>query len=291
MKGPQFGYAAPGSLSEALSLRARHGTDATVLAGGQSLIPLLKLRGASPATILDLGRVSELVGIRELDTRIAIGAMTRQRVVERSAAIAQRCPLLVQALRQVGHVAIRNRGTFGGSIAHADRAAELPGAVVALGADVLVRSVRGERRISAAEFFIGHRATVLEADELLVEVALPDQAPGYGFSFVEVARREFHTALAGAFTVIGRQDGRIAEARVVLIAGADGAVRAPAAETVLVGSRSDAALFEAAAEAAAAEFVPISDRHGSSDYRRRLVTVAVRRALIDASRRSRPDRD
>ena len=200
VKPPPFDYLAPSSLDEALAFRAEHGGDGTVLAGGQSLMPLLNLRMAYPATVIDLGHVEELAGIHSVDGGVAIRAMTRQRDAERSDLALERCPLLVQALRHVGHVTIRNRGTVGGSLAHADPAAELPAVALALGAQLVARSVRGERTIAADDFFLGFLTTALEPDELLVEVRFPSVggAGRVGSSFLEIARRHGDFALVGA---------------------------------------------------------------------------------------------
>src|SRR4051794_34571709 len=173
LKPPPFEYLAPTTLDEAVALRAEHADDCVLLAGGQSLMPLLNLRLARPAAVIDLGRVAELAGIRELDGGLAIGAMTRQRTAELSTLVGERCPLLVQALRYVAHVTIRNRGTIGGSLAHADGAAELPAVALALGAELVARSTRGERAIAARDFFQGFFTTSLEPDELLTEVRFP----------------------------------------------------------------------------------------------------------------------
>ena len=283
MKPRRFEYLAPDSLPEALVLRARYGSDASVLAGGQSLIPLLNLRMASPSVIIDLGRVVELARIRELDSGVAIGAMTRQRTVERSRLIAERCPLVVRALGHVGCVTIRNRGTLGGSVALADRAAELPAVALALDAELLARSVRGERLIPAAEFFAGHRTTALAPDELLVEIRIPSQAPGSGSAFVEVAYPHGHAALAGAAAIVRREHRLIVDARLVLIADAGGAVRSRTAESALAGAYAKAAAYHAAAVDAAAALAPISDIHGAAHYRRRIAAVVARRALAEAA--------
>jgi len=280
MKPPAFEYLAPSSLDEALSLRARYGSDSVLLAGGQSLVPLLNLRLTFPSAVIDLGRVTELAGIRPLDGGVAIGAMTRQRSVERSELAAERSPLLVGAVRQIGHPAIRNRGTVGGSLAHADPAAELPAVAVALDAELVARSARGERTIPAADFFQGFLTTALAPDELLVEVRLPLQKGGS--SLKEVTRRHGDFALAGAAAAVTVEGGRIWDARVALMGVGQGPVRATEAEAALRGAEPGDAVLREAARRAAADLQPSSDVHATATYRRRVAEVLVRRALQEA---------
>jgi aerobic carbon-monoxide dehydrogenase medium subunit len=280
MKPPVFEYHAPSSLDEALSLRAQYGSDSVLLAGGQSLVPLLNLRLTFPSAVVDLGRVTELAGIRPLDGGVAIGAMTRQRSVEWSELVAERSPLLVGGVRQIGHPTIRNRGTVGGSLAHADPAAELPAVVLALDAELVARSTRGERTIPAADFFRGFLTTALEPDELLVEVRLPLQKGGS--SLKKVARRHGDFAVAGAAAAVTVEGGRISDARVALMGVGQQPIRATEAEEVLRGAEpGDAALGEAARRAAA-DLQPASDVHATATYRRRVAEVLVRRALLEA---------
>jgi carbon-monoxide dehydrogenase medium subunit len=288
VKPPRFEYRAPSSLDEALALRSEYGSESAVLAGGQSLMPLLNLRMAFPAMLIDLGQVEDLAGIRPLDGGLAIGAMTRQRAAERSELVLERCPLLPQALRHVGHVTIRNRGTIGGSIAHADPAAELPAVALALRAELVARGPQGERTIPADEFFLGFLTTALEPDELLVEVRLPAVGlPGrVGSSFLEVARRHGDFALVGACALLAlTDDGTIGDARLAFVGVGGSAVRAREAETQLRGSRPEAAVLAEAAEVAVAELAPPSDVHASGAYRRRVAAVLARRALAKATPR------
>ncbi len=285
MKPPRFDYLAPSSLEEALALRAEHGSESAVLAGGQSLMPLLNLRMAYPAALIDLGGVAELAGIRPLEGGLAIGAMTRQRRAERSELVLERCPLLAQALRHVGHLTIRNRGTVGGSIAHADPAAELPAVALALGAELVAQGLQGERTIPAEEFFLGFLTTALEPDELLVEVRLPAVGGSgrVGSSFLEIARRHGDFALVGVAAVVALTgDGTIDDARLAFVGVGGAAVRAREAETQLRGSRPDEAVLAEAAELAVAELAPPSDVHASGSYRRRVAAVLARRALTEA---------
>jgi len=284
VKPPVFEYHAPESLEEALALRAEHGEDSAVLAGGQSLMPLLNLRMAFPGHLIDLGRVPGLAGIREDDGGVAIGAMTRQRAVERSELVRSRLPLVSRALAHVGHPAIRNRGTVGGSVAHADPAAELPAVALALDATIVARSARGERTIDAGDFFQGFLTTALEPDELLTELRLPGLPGRFGAAFVEVARRHGDFALAGAGAVLAlADDGSIGDARLVLIGVGGTPLRAREAEAILRSARPEQAVFAEAAERAAAGLEPGSDAHASGAYRRRVAAVLARRALAEAT--------
>jgi len=284
MKPPAFEYLAPRSLDDAVALRAEHAADSVVLAGGQSLVPLLNLRMAFPGTVIDLGGVDELAGIREYDGGVAFGAMTRQRTVERSPLVGDRLPLVVKALGHVGHPAIRNRGTLGGSIAHADPAAELPAVALALDAQMVARSSRGERTIAARDFFAGFLTTALQPDEILVEVRLPGLGAGHGSACVELARRHGDFAIAGATAVVALDSaGRIADARLAFIGVGGTPVRATAAEAILRGATPGDAVFAEAAERAKDELDPGSDAHATAAYRRRIAGVLAQRALKEAT--------
>ena len=280
MKPPRFDYHAPLSLDEALELRSAFADDSVVLAGGQSLIPLLSMRLAMPGTVIDIGRIEALAGIAADNGTLALGAMARQRAAERSALVQEACPLLRQALLHVAHPTIRNRGTVGGSIAHADPAAELPAVATALDAQLVARSIRGERTIAAADFFLGPLTTALEPDELLVEVQLPRAAPRSGSAFVEVARRHGDFALVGAaasVTLAG--DGTIAEARLAFTGVGGTPVRARDAESAL----ADRAEIDEASRVAAEHLEPATDIHASASYRKRVAAVVARRALTQAA--------
>jgi CO/xanthine dehydrogenase FAD-binding subunit len=285
MKPPQFAYTAPTSLGEALELRREHAGGSTVLAGGQSLMPLLNLRMAYPDVIIDLRRVRELVGVTPRDGGVSLGAMTRQRAVERSELVQQRAPLITRALVNVGHMSIRNRGTVGGSLVHADPAAELPAVALALDAQLVARSsARGERTIGARDFFKGFLTTSLEPDELLVEVRVPASPERSGAAFIEMTRRHGDFALVGAGAVISRgDDGSIADARLVLVGVGAVPVRADDAEATLRGRAPDVSAFAEAGQQAAAGLHPLSDIHASADYRRRVARVLVQRALQEAA--------
>ncbi len=287
MKPPVFAYYRPDTVEEALALLAELGGDAKPLAGGQSLIPTMNFRLAQPAALVDLNRLDALAHISESgEGGVFIGAMTRQRAVERSALVGERAPLLAAALPFVAHPQIRNRGTIGGSLAHADPAAELPAVTVALDAQFHVRSAGSERRLPAAAFFTGLFATALEPGELVVAVELPAPVPRTGWAFLEVARRHGDYALAGVaarLTLDG--NGRCADARVVLLSVGDGPVVSPGAAAALAGQQPDAAAIRAAAEAVRQEVDPPGDIHASAAYRRHLAAVLTRRALEAAVKR------
>jgi aerobic carbon-monoxide dehydrogenase medium subunit len=283
MKPPLFDYRAPSSLDEALGLRSEYSDDGAVLAGGQSLMPILNLRLARPEVLIDLGNVAELAGIRELDGGVSLGAMTRQRSAERSDLIRRRAPLVQQALAHVGHPTIRNRGTVGGSLAHADPAAELPAVCLALDAEFVARSATGQRTIAAEDFYMGFMTTALAADELLVEVRIPAAADTVGTAFVEIARRHGDFALVGVAAAIALDgEGVITDSRLALTGVAGLPVRAREAEASLRGAAAGAAAFAAAADLVGAELKPRTDAHATGDYRRRVAGVLARRALEEA---------
>lgn len=287
MKPPPFSYAAPREREEALALLAAHGDDAKVLAGGQSLIPMLNLRLARPAVLVDVTRVSGLGGVRRRDGRLRIGATTRQADLLASRAANDGWPLLAAALRHLAHPQIRNRGTVGGSVAHADPAAELPAVLMALRATFHVAShARPDRAVAADDFFLTHFTTVLEPDELLVEVDVPPWPERAGWGFAELARRQGDFALAGAAVLVrGAPDATCAEASAVLLAAGATPVRAEAAERLVAGGRLDAALAAEAAREAMRDLEPTGDLHGSTDFRRAVLERQLRDALTAAGRR------
>ncbi len=287
MKAAPFDYSAPDTLEEVLALLAEHGDEAKIIAGGQSLVPMLAMRLARPAHLVDVNGVASLHGIDDRDGAVGFGAATREREAERSPLVAERTPVLAESLPYIGHAAIRNRGTIGGSIAHADSSAELPAVAVVTEADMVVRSEAGERVIPADEFFRGHFTTALADDECLVEVRVPATPPGAGWSFQEVARRHGDFALVGAAAMVARNgNGAIGAARICLFGVSDRPVRAPAAEAALIGADVDAETFAAAAAEATQDLEPASDTHGSAAYRRHLAGVVVRRALTAAAERA-----
>lgn len=286
MKPPPFEYFAPRSTPEALKLLAEAPDDSKVLAGGQSLVPLMNFRLSRPERLIDLNRIEELAYVERRNGGFALGAMTRHAAVERSSLLATDVPLLNEAIKWVGHEQIRNRGTIGGSVAHADPAAELGPVLAALDARLRLRSATGERVLPWSEFFVFGFMTALEPDEILVEVELPALPSGATTGFVEFARRHGDFALGGAAAVLVLDhQGVCQEARLALLAAAPIPVRATEAEEVLVGSRVDDAAIAAAAEAAVAGIQPTGDIHGSTKYRIKLLRTMTGRALASARAR------
>jgi aerobic carbon-monoxide dehydrogenase medium subunit len=283
MKLPYVEYEAPATVAEAVDLLGEHQDEASVLAGGQSLIPLMALRLARPAVLIDINGLGELSGVSVTDGWVAIGAMTREYVAEESAAVADTVPLLAAALPLIGHEAIRSRGTIGGSLAHADPAAELPAVARALDAEFVVRSRSGDRVVPAAEWFEGYLATARRPDEILVEVRFPTAGPGTGVVFQEVTRRHGDFAIVGLAASLTLADGVISHARLAFSGVADVPVRAADAEDLLVGKRPSAELFEEAARRAVADIDPPADLHGSSEYRKKIAATLVRRGLQAAA--------
>lgn len=286
MKPAPFDYMVADSLADALAALHDYGYDAKPLAGGQSLVPLLNMRLARPRLLVDLNRLAALAFITERDGGIAIGAMTRQRAVEQSALIAARCPLLAQAIRYVGHFPIRTRGTVGGSVAHADPAAEIPGVLVALEGHVRLRSQRGERVVPSEAFFVDTLTTVAEPDELVTEIWLPALPERTSHVWLEVARRHGDYALVGLGAVLTLDDaGAVHDVRLAFIGVGGRPVRARQAEERLRGERLSRQLLAEAARLVASELDPADDLHASRDYRRHVAGVLAQRALADAYRR------
>jgi aerobic carbon-monoxide dehydrogenase medium subunit len=279
MKLPPVDYEAPATLREALELLAEHQDEASVLAGGQSLIPLLALRLAHPAVLIDINGLTELSGVSATDGWVSIGAMTREYAAEESPAIAETVPLLAAALPLIGHEAIRSRGTVGGSLAHADPAAELPAVARALDAELVVSGPSGQRVVPAAEWFEGYLTTSRRPDEVLTEVRFPAAGPGTGVSFQEVARRHGDFAIVGLAASVTLSDGAISDARLAFAGMSDVPVRAAEAEDLLAGEAPSAELFDEAARRATGDIDPPADLHGSADYRRKVAAALVRRGL------------
>jgi aerobic carbon-monoxide dehydrogenase medium subunit len=283
VKLPSVEYEAPATVAAAVDLLAEHQDEASVLAGGQSLIPLLALRLARPALLIDINGLQELSGVSASNGWVAVGAMTREYVAEDSKTIADSVPLLAAALPLIGHEAIRSRGTIGGSLAHADPAAELPAVARALDAELVVRGPSGERVTPAAEWFEGYLTTSRRADELLVEVRFPAAAPGTGVAFHEVARRHGDFAIVGLAASLTLSDGAISDARLAFAGISDVPVRAASAEDLLRGETPSAALFDEAARRATEDIDPPADLHGSSEYRKKVAATLVRRGLQAAA--------
>jgi CO/xanthine dehydrogenase FAD-binding subunit len=287
MKPPRFEYMAPRSEEEALTLLGEYRDRAKILAGGQSLIPLMNFRLAHPEVVIDINRIPGLAYVRERDGGVVIGALTRQHALERDAAVVARVPVLVEACRLIGHLPIRHRGTIGGNLAHADPASELPAAMVALGAEMMIASRQGRRPVLAESFFAGPLATTLGPDELLVEVRVPGLPPRTGGAFVEVSRRAGDYALVGAMALVTLDAaGRCTRARIALCGAGPTPIRAAGAEQVLGGERVVGPLLDEAVRRAAEATDPPSDVHASSAFRRKLARHVTREALQTAARRA-----
>lgn len=284
MKPPRFDYHAARSLDEAVALLARYGGDAKVLAGGQSLMPLLNFRLARPAALVDLNRIASLAGIAEVNGVLVFGAMTRQRTIEFSDVVRRRLPLLSEATRWVGHLPIRSRGTIGGSIAHADPSAEYPAVLTALDGEVVARGPRGERRLGAAELFETYLTTTLAPDEVLTEIRLPAMPDGAGFAFEEFARRHGDFAIVGIAAAVWWDRGRIT-ARLAAAGVGPVPVRLRAAEQALASRGLQPAAVAEAARLATEAVQPDADLHATAEYRRHLTGVLTKRALERAIRR------
>ena len=285
MKPAPFDYARPRNLQEAVELLAARPDEAKILAGGQSLVPMMAFRLATPDVLIDLNGVGELEGVRLEDGDLVLGAMARHRDAEDFRGLRDRCALVADAVGLIGHPAIRNRGTVGGSIAHADPAAEWPAVLTALGGSVVAAGPNGSRTIGAGELFDTYFTTTLAADEILAEVHLPLPPAGAGSAFIELARRHGDFALAGAAVVLELDGEIVAEARVVLIGVADRPFRAVTAESFLRGAAATDETLALAAASIGPEIEPMSDVHGSSDYRRHVAGVMLQRALETARSR------
>jgi carbon-monoxide dehydrogenase medium subunit len=289
LKPAPFTYYAPTSTDEALSLLSEHGYDAKLLAGGQSLIPTMNFRLAQPAVLIDLNGIPDLAYIQPAaDGSLRIGTMTRQRALEKSDLIVQHAPLIHATMPYIAHAQIRNRGTIGGSLAHADPAAELPVIAVALDAQLKVCSKLGERWVSAQDFYVALFATDLAPDEILAEIVLPPLLPRTGWSIQEVARRRGDYAIVGVATTVGLDEqGRCTDARIVLLSVGEGPTQARQAMSMLQGERPTPALIAAAAETCATKDIdPTADIHASVAFRRHLANVLTRRALTEAFQRA-----
>ncbi len=276
-----FEYAAPDSIDEAIALLERN-DDAKLLAGGHSLLPLMKLRLAAPSLLVDLRRVSGLDGIEEANGEIRIGGMVTHAAIERSDLLARRVPLLPAVAATIGDVQVRNRGTIGGSLAHADPAADLPAAVLALDAQLVARGAAGERVVPAADFFVDLLTTALDPGEVLTEVRVPVPGTGSGSAYAKFPNPASHYAIVGVAARVDMQDGRVREARVAVTGATATAYLAAAAAARLQGSSGDAAAIAAAAGLAAEGREMLEDLSASAAYRAHLVAVQARRALAEA---------
>ena len=287
MKPAPFRYVAALSLDHALSLKAEYGDEARFLAGGQSLIPAMNFRLARPAVLIDIIGLGELAGVSRSEGRaIRVGALTRYRALERNGDFLKACPLFADALPHIAHPQIRNRGTIGGNLSHADPASELPAVATAMRARMRIKSAESEREVAAADFFVGPLTTDIAADEMLVEVAFPEPKPRTGGAFMEVARRRGDFALAGVAAIVTLdEDGRCSGVRLALCGVGDTPVDASCTAASLVGQR----LTDEAIDAAAAEvqemIAPPGNVHASPDYQRHIACVLVGRALRAAQQR------
>jgi carbon-monoxide dehydrogenase medium subunit len=291
MKPAPFEYFAPEKIDDVVELLSRHGEDGKILAGGQSLMPLMNLRLARPQVIIDINRVTALDYISQrADGELAIGALTRQRSLEQSPIVQNRNPLLAATIPLIGHFQIRNRGTIGGSLVHADPAAELPAVSLALEAEFIVTSERGERRIPAEEFFLGTMATAIEPTELLTEIRFPHWRSGCGWAIEEVARRRGDFAIVGVVTLLQLNGtGLCEETRIALFGVGDRPVRIIRGEKILRGNRPERDIFAEVAKVAGEELDPVSDVHASGQYRQEAGAFLTRRALQTALGRVRKE--
>jgi CO/xanthine dehydrogenase FAD-binding subunit len=284
MKPPRFQYCAPDMLDEALALLNQNSEDTEVLAGGQSFVPLLNMRLASPSYLVDINRIAELNYIEQEDGYLAVGATVRQRQIERSQFVQDKHPLLVEVIKHIGHMQIRNRGTVVGSVAHADPAAELPALLTCLNGEVLAQSIHGERVIKAEEFFTGYLSTVLEPGELLTEVRFPLLRPGAGWAFMEFARRSGDYALVGAAAVVTPgADDQCISARIAYLGIAGAPIRGHDVEASIIGTTLDETALDAAA-VTASKLVSedMGDVHATVEYRRVLTPELTKRVLKSA---------
>ncbi len=288
MKPAPFRYLRPSSVDEAISVLAAEGYGAKPLAGGQSLIPAMNFRLAQPAVLVDLGDLDELRFIRETEGGLAIGAMATHSDVERSAGVKERAPLLAEAMPWIAHLQIRNRGTVGGSLAHADPASELPAVMLALDARLRLRGPGGDRTVAFCDFCTGLFSTALAPDELVTAVEIPTLPNGTGCAFKEVSRRHGDFALVGVCAVLTLDaGGTCTRASVTLLSVGDGPVCANTAEDLLLGRPPTTDAIREAAEAAATRDIdPPADIHASAQYRRQLARVLTSRALETAARRA-----
>jgi CO/xanthine dehydrogenase FAD-binding subunit len=284
MKPPAFDYIAADSIAMAVAALAAAGDDAKIIAGGQSLVPMLNFRMLRPSTLVDINRIAGLDVIEETSVAIRIGALTRHYQLETSPLVARHLPVLSCAMTHVAHLAIRNRGTIGGSLAHADPAAELPMMALLLDAELRVASASGERKVAARDFFLGALTVDLASGEIISGIVLPKLPPRTGWGFAEVARRHGDFALAAVAATLTVSGGAIEQARIALTGVGPTALRATEAEGLLIGHALEPDLTNRVIEAVRATIEPETDLHASSDYRRHLAGVLTGRALAAAWR-------
>jgi CO/xanthine dehydrogenase FAD-binding subunit len=292
MKPAPFRYVAAKTIEQALALKAEHGDEARFLAGGQSLVPTMNFRLTQPEILIDINPLAELAGVTNgAADRLRIGALTRYRALERDPAIERKLPLIHEALPHIAHPQIRNRGTIGGNLAHADPASEMPAIVLTMGGRLRAQSVKGERWIDAADFFVGALTTALEPDEMLMEVELPVAAPHSGSCFVEMSRRRGDFAIIGVACILRVDEtGKCSEARIGLCNAGDGPVFAVAASQSLVGKPIGRADIAEAAALVQRDIDPGGSIHASKEFQRHIAGVLTGRALTAANERARRDR-
>jgi len=287
MKPPKFEYVRASSVAEAVAALAAGAGDAKIIAGGQSLVPMLNFRLLSPSVLIDINRIAELDFVEEQpDGGLRIGALTRHHTLETSPVVKRLFPVLNAAMAHVAHLAIRNRGTIGGSITHADPAAELPLMMVLLDAQIKLVSPKGERVVDAPDFFVAALTSAVEEDEIVTEINLPPLPPQAGWAFEEVARRSGDFALAAVGVVLAVEDGKVTQARIGVMGVGDTPMRMHDAETILFDQACDEQTLDEVVQAVRDAVEPNTDLHASADYRRHLVGVLARRAVITAWRRA-----
>lgn len=286
MKPAPFSYERPTTVEEAVDAIAGSHGDTKVLAGGQSLVPMMNTRLAAPDVLVDINGLDDLDYVEETDGAIAVGALTRQATAEASDLVADRCPLVAEALSKVGHQAIRNRGTVCGNLAHSDPTSELPAVALALGAEFHIRGPDEARTVSADEFFQGYMTTAIGSEELLTAVQFPVQPEGQGWSFEEMAPREGDYALVGVAATLDVDDGSCESAALAYTGVGEGPARVSEAETAVEGEPASEETFAAAGAEAREQLDPPADVHGSTEYRKHLVASLTQRALARAETRA-----
>lgn len=286
MKPPPFEYLAVDSVDAAVAALADAGGDGKIIAGGQSLMPMLNFRLIRPSVLVDINRIPNMAYVRDDGCHIRIGALTRHYMLQTSELVAAQLPVLHEAMQRVAHLAIRNRGTIGGSLSHADPAAELPMMSLLLDAQLDIRSGAGRRTVAARDFFLGALTTSLEGDDMIVEIEVPKFFSRRGWAFEEVARRSGDFALACVAVTTGNEDGKFVDVRIGMTGIGETPVRADAAEALLEGQTFSDELVAEAINVIRASVEPNSDLHASSDYRRHLVGILAERAIRDAWRRA-----
>jgi aerobic carbon-monoxide dehydrogenase medium subunit len=287
MKPAPFKYVKASSLTHALSLKAEHGDDARFLAGGQSLIPAMNFRLARPAVLIDINGLSDLAGYAELEGgKVRLGALTRYCALERNADFLNLCPLFADALPHIAHPQIRNRGTIGGNLSHADPASELPAVAMAMSARLHLKSATGQREVDASDFFIGLLTTDVQPDEMLVDITLPVQKPRSGACFMEVARRRGDFALAGVAAIVTVDtNGRYSAVRLALCGVGETPIDANVAAAALIGETFSDKAIEAVAADVQRMIEPAGNVHATPDYQRHVAGVLASRALRTAHQR------